>query len=89
VYGSQAWNEMSRGTDVEKNEGEVLTTSLSRWTFTWTGRLEDQRCSRAVNWLHILLQYWLTISLSIPLSECFVFLFLQKRENVYRENPAQ
>jgi len=34
---------MSEGTNVEKNKGEVLTASFNRWTFTWTGRLGDQR----------------------------------------------
>jgi hypothetical protein len=33
---------MSEGIDVENNEGEVLKASFDRWTFTWTGRLEDQ-----------------------------------------------
>jgi hypothetical protein len=34
---------MSEGTDVKKNEGEVLKASMNRWTFTWKERLEDQR----------------------------------------------
>jgi len=45
-------------------------------------------CRRTGNWLHILLQYWLTMSLSIPASECCVFLFLGKggkREKMCKE----
>jgi hypothetical protein len=44
---------------------------------------------RAVNWLHILLQYWLTMSILITASEFCVFLFFKTERKCKGKYPSQ